>query len=159
MHYKTISYIVATNGTLYEEWRRGRSVHRPGPEGDSVIAFRWICYGILPEWSKGADLRSARRLSAWVQTPQVPLVPHFLLIRIWCQWVLMWVQNPFITMCVASFTKSVAKCHMPPTLLCIECAHCARPQIDSSSFVCDMDSSVLHECWWMVFGSWIGSSG
>ena len=28
--------------------------------------------GILPEWSKGADLRSARRLSAWVQTPQVP---------------------------------------------------------------------------------------
>ena len=31
-----------------------------------------ICFGILPEWSKGADLRSARRLSAWVQTPQVP---------------------------------------------------------------------------------------
>ena len=28
--------------------------------------------GILPEWSKGADLRSARRSSAWVQTPQVP---------------------------------------------------------------------------------------
>ena len=31
-----------------------------------------VCFGILPEWSKGADLRSARRLSAWVQTPQVP---------------------------------------------------------------------------------------
>lgn len=28
--------------------------------------------GILPEWSKGADLRSARQSSAWVQTPQVP---------------------------------------------------------------------------------------
>ena len=26
----------------------------------------------MPEWSKGADLRSARRLSAWVQTPQIP---------------------------------------------------------------------------------------
>lgn len=42
--------------------------------------FRWcsmaltlsFCNGILPEWSKGADLRSARRSSAWVQTPQVP---------------------------------------------------------------------------------------
>ena len=33
----------------------------------------WVCLrGILPEWSKGADLRSARRQSAWVQTPQVP---------------------------------------------------------------------------------------
>ena len=29
-------------------------------------------HGILPEWSKGADLRSARHTSAWVQTPQVP---------------------------------------------------------------------------------------
>lgn len=33
---------------------------------------RLVCFGILPEWSKGADLRSARRSSAWVQTPQVP---------------------------------------------------------------------------------------
>ncbi len=30
----------------------------------------WV--GILPEWSKGVDLRSTRRLSAWVQTPQIP---------------------------------------------------------------------------------------
>ena len=34
--------------------------------------FHFVSNGILPEWSKGADLRSARLSSAWVQTPQVP---------------------------------------------------------------------------------------
>ena len=41
----------------------------------SACACTWkvvVWHGILPEWSKGADLRSARRSSAWVQTPQVP---------------------------------------------------------------------------------------
>ena len=38
----------------------------------SRVLHQFVWSGILPEWSKGADLRSARRSSAWVQTPQVP---------------------------------------------------------------------------------------
>ena len=78
MPYNANTSIVRTNNTFRQGELARKRVHRQGQEGDSALPFWWICYGILPEWSKGADLRSARRLSAWVQTPQVPIVPHFL---------------------------------------------------------------------------------
>ena len=73
-------------------WRAMSTSTHPGPRG--CVWYGWMSFerhcvlpgfevcrsgdawcvlrGILPEWSKGADLRSARRQSAWVQTPQVP---------------------------------------------------------------------------------------
>ena len=83
MPYNANTSIVRTNNTFRQGELARKRVHRQGQEVDSALPFWWICYGILPEWSKGADLRSARRLSAWVQTPQVPIVLHFLFIRIY----------------------------------------------------------------------------
>ena len=120
MPYNANTSIVRTNNTFRQGELARKRVHRQGQEGDSALPFWWICYGILPEWSKGADLRSARRLSAWVQTPQVPIVLHFLFIRIWCEWVWMWVRN-FPSQCVLlpSFHQYFVYDHLYPS--CIWC--------------------------------------
>ena len=53
--------------------------------GDWRGVYEMVWSGILPEWSKGADLRSARRSSAWVQTPQVPILDDSLLVAVTVQ--------------------------------------------------------------------------
>ena len=49
----------------------------------NITARRRILLAWMPEGSKGADLRSAGRLSAWVRTPLQASCFAFFLIR-WC---------------------------------------------------------------------------